>query len=131
MSSIMRRRNGLIAWSVMGRLLSGGRVATPHLQTGRARCLSPLRALGCGALPRERFSPLEENRKRSARRQTDAFDPIATSVVQVVHALCDQRDSAETRCPFDRSASASCAPFMHPQEGAASFHVAINQIVEF
>ncbi len=25
----------------------------------------------------------------------------------------------------------SCAPFMHPQEGAASLHVAINQIVEF
>src|ERR1700733_2820829 len=58
MSSIMRRRNGLIAWSVMGRLLSGGRVATPHLQTGRARYLSPPRGLGGGALPRERFSPL-------------------------------------------------------------------------
>jgi hypothetical protein len=26
MSSIMRRRNGLIAWSVMGRLLSGVRL---------------------------------------------------------------------------------------------------------
>src|SRR6266436_5994113 len=58
MSSIMRRRNGLIAWSVMGRLLSGVRVATPHLQTGRASYLSPHRAIGGGALPRERFSPL-------------------------------------------------------------------------
>src|SRR5438105_14267898 len=58
MSSIMRRRNGLIAWSVMGRLLSGGRVATPHLQTGRASYLSPPRAPGGGALPRERFSPM-------------------------------------------------------------------------
>src|ERR1039457_2017099 len=61
MSSIMRRRNGLIAWSVMGRLLSGVRVATPHLQTGRASYLSPRRALGGGALPRERFSPLARN----------------------------------------------------------------------
>src|SRR6266852_7406666 len=58
MSSIMRRRNGLIAWSVMGRLLSGVRVATPHLQTGRASYLSPHRAIGGGALPRERFSPM-------------------------------------------------------------------------
>jgi len=32
MSSIMRRRNGLIAWSVMGRLLSGGRVTAPHFR---------------------------------------------------------------------------------------------------
>src|ERR1700682_5845715 len=60
MSSIMRRRNGLIAWSVMGRLLSGVRVATPHLQTGRASYLSPHRAIGGGALPRERFSPLTQ-----------------------------------------------------------------------
>src|SRR4030081_581573 len=65
MSSIMRRRNGLIAWSVMGRLLSGVRVATPHLQTGRASYLSPPRAPGGGALPRERFSPLAQ--MRSAR----------------------------------------------------------------
>src|SRR5882672_1671327 len=63
MSSIMRRRNGLIAWSVMGRLLSGGRVATPHLQTGRASYLSPPRASGGGALPRERFSPLTHGRR--------------------------------------------------------------------
>src|ERR1700730_7739483 len=61
MSSIMRRRNGLIAWSVMGRLLSGVRVATPHLQTGRACYLSPPRELGGGALPRERFSPLAQS----------------------------------------------------------------------
>jgi hypothetical protein len=40
----------------MGRLLSGGRVATPHLQTGHASYLSPPRAFGGGALPRERFS---------------------------------------------------------------------------
>jgi hypothetical protein len=50
----------------MGRLLSGGRVATPHLQTGRASYLSPLRALSGGALPRERFSPLAQSR-RAAR----------------------------------------------------------------
>jgi hypothetical protein len=31
---IMRRRNGLIA-SVIGMLLPGARLATPHLQTGR------------------------------------------------------------------------------------------------
>jgi hypothetical protein len=41
----MRRRNGLIAWSVMGRLLSRVRVATPHLQTGRALDLSRPRNL--------------------------------------------------------------------------------------
>jgi len=34
MSSIMRRRNGLMASSVMGMLLSDVRLATPHLQTG-------------------------------------------------------------------------------------------------
>jgi hypothetical protein len=49
MSSIMRRRNGLIVWSVMGKLLSGGRVATPHLQTGSASYLSKQRATGGGA----------------------------------------------------------------------------------
>src|SRR5437660_9364686 len=69
MSSIMRRRNGLIAWSVMGRLLSGVRVATPHLQTGRASYLSPPRAPGGGALPRERFSPLARS-GRSVFQQT-------------------------------------------------------------
>src|SRR5882672_8042473 len=68
MSSIMRRRNGLIAWSVMGRLLSGGRDATPHLQTGRACYLSPLRALGDGALPRERFSPLAQSGRCQERQ---------------------------------------------------------------
>ena len=52
---------GLIAWSVMGRLLSGGRVATPHLQTGHASYLSPPRAFGGGALPRERFSAVARN----------------------------------------------------------------------
>src|ERR1700678_468481 len=88
MSSIMRRRNGLIAWSVMGRLLSGGRVATPHLQTGRARYLSPLRALGCGALPRERFSPLAQSGHSSTFRcslsETEAGDERRRSALAVL-----------------------------------------------
>ena len=60
---------GLIAWSVMGRLLSGGRVATPHLQTGRASYLSTPRALGGGALPRERFSPMAPLRHANRSEQ--------------------------------------------------------------
>src|SRR5258705_1444783 len=40
MSSIMRRRNGLIASSVMGMLLSDVRLGTPHLKTGRPVALS-------------------------------------------------------------------------------------------
>src|SRR6266404_1674552 len=57
MSSIMRRRNGLMASSVMGMLLSDVRLATPHLQTGRAHPDTG-RAACRSALPRERFSPL-------------------------------------------------------------------------
>jgi hypothetical protein len=34
----------------------------PHLQTGRVSYLSPPRALGGGALPRERFGPLTPGR---------------------------------------------------------------------
>src|SRR5260370_4769397 len=57
MSSIMRRRNGLMASSVMGMLLSDVRLATPHLQTGRAH--PDTRPAACrSTLPRERFSPL-------------------------------------------------------------------------
>src|SRR5215472_10563721 len=40
MSSIMRRRNGLFASSVMGMLLSWWRLRTPHLKTGRPVALS-------------------------------------------------------------------------------------------
>src|SRR6266404_4986909 len=61
MSSIMRRRNGLMASSVMGMLLSDVRLATPHLQTGRAHPDTG-RAACRSALPRERFSPLALNR---------------------------------------------------------------------
>src|SRR6266849_5394495 len=57
MSSIMRRRNGLLASSVMGMLLSDVRLATPHLQTGRSRPDTGPAACR-SALPRERFSPL-------------------------------------------------------------------------
>src|SRR5271169_1952832 len=60
MSSIMRRRNGLFASSVMGMLLSRVRLQTPHLQdktlpsaTAAAACRSPL--------PRERFSPMTQS----------------------------------------------------------------------
>src|SRR6266481_2613175 len=60
MSSIMRRRNGLMASSVMGMLLSDVRLATPHLQTGRAHPDTG-RAACRSALPRERFSPLAQN----------------------------------------------------------------------
>src|SRR5215467_1783095 len=59
MSSIMRRRNGLIASSVMGMLLSEVGWAIPHLQTGRSHSVTVLgRAARRSALPRERFSPL-------------------------------------------------------------------------
>jgi len=55
----MRRRNGLMASSVMGMLLSDVRLATPHL---RQDAPVPLRAGGtdephaAAPLPRERFS---------------------------------------------------------------------------
>src|SRR5262249_60004708 len=60
MSSIMRRRNGLMASSVMGMLLSWVKVA-PHLKTGRPLALSSKRCRRSEPLPRERFSPLALN----------------------------------------------------------------------
>src|SRR5450631_2356436 len=55
MSSIMRRRNGLFASSVMGMLLSRVRLQTPHLQD---RTFPSATAACRSTLPRERFSPL-------------------------------------------------------------------------
>src|SRR6266404_3014329 len=93
MSSIMRRRNGLMASSVMGMLLSDVRLATPHLQTGRAHPDTG-RAACRSALPRERFSPLARfghgamsdlSPLSGAERKLDfgavraAFDPERTS----------------------------------------------------
>src|ERR1019366_7263921 len=61
MSSIMRRRNGLVASSVMGDAPVCVRLATPHPQTGHSHPdTGP--AARRSALPRERFSPLVESR---------------------------------------------------------------------
>jgi len=96
MSSIMRRRNGLIAWAVMGRLLFGGRVATPHLQTGRTSYLSPRRALGGGALPRERFSPMTHSGPQGrAKNPPPARAPIRQPRSDVVCFFAGAIERAE------------------------------------
>src|SRR5258705_11636624 len=64
MSSIMRRRNGLIASSVMGMLLSDVRLGTPHLKTGRPVALS---------------SWLCRQPQRPTARAVSSFDPERTS----------------------------------------------------
>ena len=60
MSSIMRRRSGLMALSVIGDApVVSLEVANPDLKTGRPVALSVLVGAGCrSARPRERFSPL-------------------------------------------------------------------------
>src|SRR6266849_10156092 len=59
MSSIMRRRNGLMASLVMGMLLSWVKVANPSSQDRTPRHAIPSAVPPAAAsLPRERFSPL-------------------------------------------------------------------------
>src|ERR1700754_4708019 len=85
MSSIMRRRNGLMASSVMGMLLFEVRLRTaPHLQTGRPFPYCNGCATCRSTLPRERFSPLAHrdlapkihvrNAAESGQTQTDVDD---------------------------------------------------------
>src|SRR5882757_3063268 len=59
MSSIMRRRNGLFASSVMGMLLSLGEGSEPLISRQDAPLRYPLgRVASRSVLPRERFSPV-------------------------------------------------------------------------
>jgi len=60
-SSTMRRRNGLMAWSVVGRsCLEGGGRRNPSIswRDAPSRYDDVGRAQGRGPLPRERFSPM-------------------------------------------------------------------------
>ena len=100
-----RRRNGLIAWSVMGRLLSGVRVATPHLQTGRASYLSPPRAAGRSALPRERFNPLAQSARFNAiaeNNQIGRSDPT----INLLQVICSIRSLKVAIRPSNPATSA-------------------------
>lgn len=59
MSSIMRRRNGLMTWSVMGMLLSRERLSNSSISRQDAPPRNhPCSAASPSALPRERFSPM-------------------------------------------------------------------------
>src|ERR1700730_2859426 len=94
MSSIMRRRNGLMAWSIMGMLLSGVRLGTPYLQTGRAR-YRPSRAPGRSALPRERFSPLALFGRRPPKRVDGLVIPASENLHNSGHPGTKARGGRE------------------------------------
>src|SRR5580704_973292 len=99
MSSISRRRNGLMALSVIGGLLSWVRLKAPQSQdrtpaSGYSTC--------CHQLPRERFSPLPLKRpcrrdRGTARSGGNASFPISPA------PICPSSESGrslpETRTP--------------------------------
>jgi hypothetical protein len=60
----------------MGMLLSDVRLATPHLQTGRA-LYRPRRAARRSALPRERFSPVGTKLPCRSNDRTSGLGPKA------------------------------------------------------